>query len=259
MKNVISLFFIGVLMIFVSCDSSQNSNYSLGPKSQVTLVKFSNSEYVNNLIVNDYKNWEKFVLMRGNNCSPSYDKNFNHRDWSYPFPGLEGRKPYIELVDGWYLIDWSWGGYPYNGKTLLTDVNWDNYNGEVFFDRSMPHVSNNSFKKKYIYIADLVAYSYPDGNYPKYPILQYNESKGIDTIAYYNEFLYFETLMGGRIMSGTPFLFNTVYCLCERVEEMDALWELLRQQIIAVINNGDLNHLPSASDEQILQLLEGYY
>lgn len=236
---------IGIAL--VSCEN--NSQYQEeAPDSWVNIIKFTNPSYVNYLIVNDYGE-EFFFLVRGNHCSANYLKNSSDKEWIYDFPSLESRIPYIELTDGWYLIDWTWQYYPHNGKTLLTDVTWKNYHGEYTFDRSTPHISENAFQKKEIGIANLVAYSCPDGNYPTFKY---------DTVSL-NEYIYFNTLIGGRYSYmgiPTPFLGSDGYCLCSRVEELDALWNLIRQQLINLIKNGDLDNIPPADINKLLKDIE---
>lgn len=247
-----------ISLVIVSCDN-HNSPSATAPESYVTLVKFTDPSYVNNLIVNDYKNSEHFILMRGNRCSENYYMNSSGKDWPYDFSGLEDRTPYIELTDGWYLIDWTWEGYPYNGQTLLTEVTWDNYNGEYTFDKSTSHISSNKICiKKYVSVQDLVIYSYPDGNYPTYPFKGYN-SKGTYVDEDVNEYLYHAFLLGNAHgFPSKPFLSENGDCLCNMVEDLDTLWDVFRQQLITLIKNGDLESIKHATPEQILELIGKY-
>ena len=229
--------------VLLSCEN--NRPMPEPADSAVYIVKFTKPSDVNNLIVTDY-GWEHFILMRGNCCSANFLKNTSGRDWIYEFPSIEDRIPYIELADGWYLIDWTWQYYPYNGKVLLTDVTWDNYHGEHLFDRSISYISGDDiYEKKEIEIGKLVNYLYPDGNYPTF---KYNSIM-------LNEFRYFHTLYGGRYScegKALPYLGNEGECVCSRVSEMDTLWEFIRQQLITVIKNGDLDNLPSADFQKLL-------
>lgn len=254
MKRVFLLaMIIATTVFFCSCE---RGSYDLPPALTVTLVKFKNPSYVNNLIVNDYKTSSYFQLMRGNRCSAGYLKSFYDADWEYSFEPLDGRIPYIELSDGWYLIDWSWNGYPFNGKTLLTEVTWYNYNGEYVFDKSTPHISGNIYERKDIGVLDLVAYSYPDGNYPTFTF-HYPNSSYVDEV---NEYLYISHLIGGpELGAGVNYLDSKGDCLCNRVEEMDAIWDLLRSQINTLIQNGDLYSLPHATQEQEMEIINMYY
>lgn len=251
-KLFLSVVIIVTVIFFCSCE--KHTVFDLPPALAVSLVKFKDPSYVNNLIVTDYKNYKTFVLMRGNNCSAAYLKNFIRKDWIYSFEPLEGRIPYIELKDGWYLVDWSWYGYPYNGQVLLTEVTWDNYNGECSFDKSSPHISKNIYERKDVDVMDLVAYSYPDGNYPKYTF-RYPNSTYTEEV---NEYAYISHLIGGPYIGPLDFLNSKEDCLCNRVEEMDSLWDLLRTQLNTLIQNGDLYSLPHATQEQSLILIQNY-
>ena len=216
------------MVTFISCD---NQPADQQPESALTLIKFKNPSYVNNLIVTDYDNSDVFLLMRGNNCSKGYLKNTSGKDWIYDFPSLEKRTPYIELTDGWYLVDWSWRFYPYNGQVLLTDVTWDNYNGEYSFDKSIPvWPCNSSFRSL-------------------------TSNTGEEYSEELNEYLYISQLYGGDQYATLGYLNPNGNCLCNRVEEMDDLWDLLRTQLINVIKNGDLKSLPRATKEQRMALM----
>ena len=240
-----------IIASIVTLSSCEKHNVNgLPPDNAVTLMKFKDPSYVNNLIVNEYD--AGFLLMRGNKCSAGYLFNTYGNAWNYGFEPLDERIPYIELTDGWYLIDWSWYGYPYNGKALLTEVTWDNYKGEYSFDKSTPHISGNIFEKRDVNFMDLVAYSYPDGNYPLYTF-HYPNSSYVEEV---NEYLYFSYLIGGPYAGPhINFLSSNGDCLCNRVEEMDALWNLIRSQLNTLIQNGDLSSLPHASEAQKLELL----
>ncbi|MBQ6764141.1 MAG: hypothetical protein IJP45_03025 [Paludibacteraceae bacterium] len=244
----LSAIIIASIITLSSCHSGSEAD--LPPDNDVTLIKFKDPSYVNNLIVNDYSTG--FFLMRGNRCNAGYLKNTYGKDWNYSFEPLDERTPYIELIDGWYLIDWSWNCYPYNGQTLLTEVTWDNYKGEYFFDKSTPHISGNIFEKRGVNFMDLVAYTYPNGNYPLFTF-HYPNSSYVEEV---NEYLYFSYLIGGPYAGPhIDFLSGNGDCLCNRVEEMDALWDLIRSQLITLIQNGDLYSLPRATEEQRLEIL----
>lgn len=247
-KIFLSVVVMAIMAALVSCE--KNGIYDIEPPLTVTLMKFKNSSYVNHLIVNDYKSSSCFMLMRGNNCSAGFLENFSGHEWTYDFPSLDGRTPYIELENGWYLVDWPWFMYPLNGQVLLTEVTWDNYNGECRFDKSSPHITGNIYEKKDINVLDLVAYSYPDGNYPKFTY-QYPNSEYMEDM---NEYRYFDMLIGSTEASPSGFLESGKDCLCNRVDEADALWDLLRTQLNTLISNGDVNSLPKATQEQRIKI-----
>lgn len=241
-KIFISLFVIALTSTFIGCEQKEEA---LPPALTVTLMKFKEPSYVNHLIVTDYSNCKDFLLMRGNNCSAGYLYYFSGKDWTYDFPSLDDRTPYIALSDGWYLVDWPWYQYPFGGQVLLTEVTWDNYKGEWLFDKSSPHISNNIYEKIEIRMLDLVVYANPDGNYPEYTY-RYTGSNHKENM---NEYRYFEHLIGGEA-STWGFLERDEDCLCSRAEEADSLWDLIRTQLNTLIQNGDLYSIPKATKEQ---------
>lgn len=246
-KSILLLLLAGCMLM--SCEKPADMEEQ--PALTVTLMKFNEPSYVHNLIVTDYDNCDDFILMRGNNCSKGYLKSTSGKDWTYDFPSLDGRTPYIELFDGWYLVDWAWYQYPFDGSILLTEVTWDNYKGEYSFAKTSPHVSDNIYERKDITVADLVVYSYPDGNYPK---LTYHYPNS-DYVEELNEYKYFDLMLGRHEASTWGFLEKEDDCLCNRVEEMDSLWELIGSQLKTLIENGDLHSLPSATQEQLSKLI----
>ncbi len=248
-KIFISLFVIALTATFISCEQEEEA---LPPALTVTLMKFKEPSYVNHLIVQDTKNSDQFTFMRGNQCSASYLYNFGGIDWTYDFPSLEGRTPYVELLDGWYLVDWPWFQYPYGGQILLTDVTWENYKGEWLFDKSSPHISGNIYERKDIRVVDLVVYSYPDGNYPTFTFRSPNSDYEVEL----NEYLYISKHIGGPEIGPMHYLDTNGDCLCNRVEEMDNLWGLLQWQLNTLIENGDVYSLPKATKEQYLTLIK---
>ena len=138
---------------------------------------------------------------------------------------------------------------------LLTDVTWDNYNGEYSFAKSAPHTSKNIYERKDIKVADLVIYSYPDANYPTYKFHNVDK-QGIEYTEELNEYMYLSKLIGGpETGPDLSYLDADGNCLCNRVEEMDNLWELLRMQLNNLIKNGNLESLQSATDEQLSKLI----
>ncbi len=259
MKTKICYLLVSVLILtFVSCGNNQQLE-APQPEYALTLLHFTEPSYVNHLIVNDYDNTDSFVLMRGNQCDSAYQRNFSGKEWIYKFGSLNNRAPYIELTDDWYLVDWSWYMYPLNGHTLLTDVTWDNYKGECFFDKSTPHITDNIYERIDIVVEDLIVYSCPDGKYPTFMLNindVYNIDKGEEPVEEVNEYIYYLRML---TTPSHPYLEENGKCACNSVEELDGLWDVFRQQLIKLIENGDLKSLPSATSEQHIQLLGKYY
>lgn len=253
-----SFFILVVLlgtMLFIGCN---NGELDVEPQPYVLIVKFKDVSYKNHLIVTDYSEGAdgNSILMRGNWCERTQYLTFsendvdgskiNGEDWNFSFPERI-RDPFWALPDGWYLIDWAWHGlstpYPYDGNTILTDVTFDNYRtyGPSEFDKSVPHVykgRKNIFESRMINIADLMGYSYPDGNYPSYKMRSYNKTSGADSIKVFaNQYFYH------RVLACTKPVSNFENCLCERADELDGYWADLQSQITILINNGDLDNL----------------
>ena len=242
---------IGVVFLFTACSSQPEIGDNEPEEPSVIIVKFKDPAYAEHVIVTDYENVNSLVLMRGNMCDVFFHKEFPES----PSDGnIESdvkdrlRKPFWSLPDGWVLIDWAWFGttgqaYPYNGNCVLTDVTWDNFYdyNTYHFEREIPHITKlpqELYIKKGIRIADLMAYSYPDGNYPTFQIHYVNEKNDYDSIlTYSNEYFYFNALKRKRT--------DTSECLCcnETAEDLENLWRLLQSQISKLIENGDLYNL----------------
>ena len=263
MKTSLQFFLLMCIcaLSFTNCDGRQPQ--AVEPESYVTIVKFTNPSYINNLIVTDYGG-DNLFLMKGNLCEHTHYISFPEKDvdgtiingdTEFNFPERI-RNPFWELPDGWYLIDWAWYGlstaYPYDGNTILTETNFQNYreNPSSEFDKSIPHISFNSkkdiFDARMINIADLMAYSYPDGNYPSYEYHYFNKNTGVDTTeTIFNQYFYHKKLCHTRPVS------NITNCLCEIADEMDKYWSLLQEQIAELIQNGDLDKLKEFDVDQL--------
>ena len=262
MKRNLTLLVITIVILMISSCGSTEISVPEAPEPSLTLIRFTNPSYVNNIIVTDYDNFKGFVIMRGNECDEHYLKNTSGKEWIYDFPSLDSRTPYIELNDGWYLVDWSWSSYPYNGQVLLTDITWEKYKGEFGFDKSTAHISGNIYERIGIKVSDLVIYSFPDGNYPLFKFHGVHDRTGEEYVEELNEYLYFSSFFGGRgcVMSPSlSYIRKDGYCLCNKVEELDDLWELFRQQLNTAIGNGEILSIPSATDEQLRNLLGDRY
>ena len=243
MKNRLLLL---VSIIAIGCNSNITE---LSPEPHITILKFKEPSYKNYPIVSKYgsNNDAELVLMRGNRCSAEYIKNTSGKEWTYDFQPTENRNPYIELADGWFLVDWMWYMYPFDGKILLTDVSWDIYNGEYHFESNQSHIQGleNICYRKDIPIKDIIAYIYPEKNYPTYRINMYDTVSG-EYVLEMNEYQLVE-FTNCENHPAFPYLSDKTTCMCEIVSEMDELWSIIRKQLITIINNGDINNLPSVS------------
>ena len=226
------------------------------PKPSVGIIRIKDPVCLKNVIVWSDDDKEIMTLDRGNQCEHTFFQSFPRPDYDGSLLGATGevnfperyRDPFWELADGWYLIDWAWHNvannpYPNLGYTILTEVTFANlYDyGTCIFDKSVPHISRSRdelYETRRIYIADLMAYIYPDGNYP--PIEHYRyikEEQKEELVSYPNQYFYHQGLYNAPIAS------NVVTCLCDMADEMDAYWALLQNQLTTLINNGDLNKI----------------
>lgn len=264
MKNLMNKISLVVLIGMMFSCSNHPQPRVVEPEPIVIIVKFTDPFYKEHVIVNDYENTSALLLMRGNLCDRKFEEDFpeGRRTDNFDYDRQDRlRNPFWELPDGWFLIDWSWFGingaaYPYTGNCVLTDVTWDNFYDykSYVFDRSIPHITKKRkelYTKKSIYIADLMGYSHPDGNYPTFQIRYVDESSDYDsTYTYTNEYTYFRAL--------TDMPWNTSECLCctEWVEDLDKLWTLLHSQLSALIENGDLENIKSFDVNQLFVEVE---
>ena len=242
--------FLGIF--FTGCNTPDPEE-DLGPEEKLTIIKFSDPQYANYLIVDD-----NLMAMRGNRCNREFATSWREvwPDWVKE----TNRKPYIELTDGWYLIDWTWWQYPY-GNTMLTDFTLDDYDkylGVIQFEATESYIrGKHLFETKKISLASLILYTYPDENYPMYDIVDWwkSDTTYYDTVYHVTEYVYAGSVAGGRYIAPMEYLAEDRKCLCGEIEYADNIWNVMREHLIKVIQNGDLNNLPKVTKEQRLKLL----
>lgn len=259
MKSIKLLYLLIILTLFLmdSCNTGHDKEDSFSPDI-VTIVKFKDPAFTQNVIVWSNDDMEKMVLMRGNKCEHSYWTSWPDLDMDGSLLGATDevnfperyRDPFWELSDGWYLIDWAWcnlksDAYPYLGYTILTDVTFENLYeyGTCKFDKSVPHVSksrNELYETKYIHVGDLMAYFHPDGKYPSYELHYYDFFERKDTMLIAPNQYFFHSGLGSDRL---PIASNVQTCLCDLADQMDAYWAELQNQLTELIKNGDLNKL----------------
>ena len=257
MKKTV-IFAIMLIAVFFSSCGWTNIVEDTEPRPYVLIIKFKDPAYRNNLIVSNYDDMEKLVLMRGNLCERTYfltwpslcpELNSSPDEIIAWYDSLERiRDPFWNLPQGWFLIDWAWNGlgeaYPYDGNTILNDFTYYNYmeNGSCYFDKSLPHITKDRhdlYELRMINIADLMAYTTPSGEYPTFTIHSWDVVHDLDTvIAFSNQYFYHSSLRTIHPIS------NTTHCLCGMADEMDGYWAYVQNQLSDLINNGDLDKLP---------------
>ena len=266
---VIACFCLGIVTFCSSCNGNVVEDEE--PQPSVLIIKFKDPAYRNNLIVSNYDDKGVFILMRGNLCERTYFATWPslcpelHRsldDIIAWYDSLERvRDPFWELPQGWFLIDWAWFGldgfpYPYTGNTVLSDFTYDNYmeNGSCFFDKSLPHITkdrNDLYELRMINVADLMAYTTPNGEYPTFTLHSWDVVRGIDTIVEYsNQYFYHSVLRQLHPVS------NETHCLCGMADEMDSYWAYVQNQLSDLINNGDLDKLPRFDINKLYENIE---
>ena len=228
------------------------------PQPGVTIVKFKDHKYINNLLVYDNKGLDYFSLTRGNECEYTYWQNYPRWEADSSLLGASEeanfpeshRYPFWALPDGWYLIDWAWGNlegspYPYVENVILTDVTYENfYEYGYHFDKSLPHIfltADKMYERKFIKIGDLMAYMYPDGNYQSFELHYYNTRLEKDIVYVASNQYFLHKAFAGY--GDLPVASNVQTCLCSMADQMDAYWAVLQNQLATLINNGDLNNL----------------
>lgn len=229
-------FFLGAMVIIITLSScKQNADTEI--PAHYSLVKFTNPEYKNYVIVSDYETVDHFILMRGNRCVKDKDHPYLPYSWDYSI--LERpHNPYWELPDGWFLIDWAWIQYPLDGDVLLSDISWDRYDGHHVFDKSEPHIKGNIFEeKREVLSVDLMHYSHPDGQYIEIV------SKVRDSLGNYVEKIYPNEAAYHRHLCFIPTVSDESECLCENSEEKDNFWSIIQSQLAIAIENGDLDKI----------------
>ena len=223
------------------------------PDPGITIVKFRNTNYINNLLVYEEKGKEYFSLTRGNLCEHSYWQHHpeNDRDGSVLGATEEVnftesyRNPFWSLTDGWYLIDWAWGNlsgdspYPYIENVILTDVTYDNYYsiGPHRFDKSLQHIiltPENMYRKKFIKLRDLIALAPLEDGHPTFELHYYNALDSEVVFSQSDQYLFHVGLGSGDLVIAS----NASDCLCNHADQMDAYWAVLQNQLTTLINNG---------------------
>ena len=252
-RNTLCLLILIPLFFVCGC----NNGSAPEPAKGVTIIKFKEPAYINNLLVYENKGKDHFSLTRGNKCEHSYWQMYPTGDKDGSILGATDevkfteshRYPFWALPDGWYLIDWAWGNlagdspYPYIENVVLTDVTYENFYdiGPDTFDKSLPHIiltSKKMYEKKFIKLKDIIAYAPLDDNHPPFELRYFNLLSGQEVVYSRSDQYYFHLGLGkGDLVVAS----NASDCLCNHADQMDAYWALLQNQLATLINNGYLN------------------
>lgn len=121
MKNInCTILLVLCLFLFNSCNQNAVDRHIMG----MSLVKFKSQEYLNYVVA------EEVPIDMSSNPDMNSDHCPDKR--AYKIRSVEGvsqdffigKTPYIELSDGYYLVDWKWGNFIYKPFNLLLDVLW---------------------------------------------------------------------------------------------------------------------------------------
>ncbi|MBQ7210611.1 MAG: hypothetical protein IJS05_06935 [Paludibacteraceae bacterium] len=143
-KNVV--FFIASLPIIMSsCESEINNKpYDVSPECTMTIVKFLSSDYYNYVIAEivddsspsvELTNGEKAYKIRGEGraCQDFYI----------------GSSPYIDVYDGYYVVDWKWGDFLYPSSNVLLPVRWSEVSDrQQIWDNNLEVLTSTIFSRQ---------------------------------------------------------------------------------------------------------------
>ena len=260
-------FFLILLLsfLFLSCEKSKyNPEYDppfadWGPPSFVTIVKFSNNEHANKVILqNPIKEYDE-----DNNRYVYYNNLYlNIRLGSYSWNGVStslanwadeemqiaGSSPYIPLTDGYYLIDWKWHQlHPISARSIrfdlyenhiyrhcfITDIDWhDLQNLTDGYDASLYTQNVCSLEIIRVQLFYLHRF-YHDVKRPC-PYLCYGyDLYHFEGMCLENVYAYYKK--GDCSDSGKTYLTYIAYC--------DSLQSIDQQRLIELIKNGKIKDL----------------
>ncbi|MBR0310594.1 MAG: hypothetical protein IJQ97_06890 [Paludibacteraceae bacterium] len=146
MKNI-NCTILSVLCIFLfnACSQSGVDNHITG----MSLVKFKNQDYLNYVVAEDIP-----IDLSAN--PEKNDENGYSNKRAYKIRSIEGvsqdffigKSPYIELSDGYYLVDWKWGNFIYKPFNVLLDVLWSEVQDrQQLWDMETPIISSDFIDK----------------------------------------------------------------------------------------------------------------
>lgn len=124
-----------IIAVTSSCDSispiETSKPSTIEDALTLTVIKFTNPSYKDNILATDTDNRDKQDVFYAFDYRITEISNINVYDWVAKY-NMIGQSPYIELTDGYLLIDWHWViilnlGDKYNsnyGRTILLEQKW---------------------------------------------------------------------------------------------------------------------------------------
>ena len=143
MKNiVITALSVYVSLLLVSCSLGKTEMPDLHIMS-MQLVSFNSPEYTKYVVADRVAaEWD---TIKGVRTKSAYKILWNGGACQELFLG---QSPYIELADGYYLVDWKWGNFIYQPSNVLLDAVWTDVQDrqQVWWDSSTPVISSDFIK-----------------------------------------------------------------------------------------------------------------
>lgn len=132
MKNVIfAILFVFVSFFAVSCNSNNGQVPEEDSKPDqhimsMQLVQFKSPEFLRYVM-------EEKVPAEIDTIKGCLTEKLDGKESAYKIRSVGGvyqelflgQSPYIELTEGYYLIDWKWGNFVYQPSNVLLDVMWE--------------------------------------------------------------------------------------------------------------------------------------
>ena len=197
---------ISACILFLSCNKKVDHSNFYG----IMLIKFKQVEYKNNVLAHDTE----------------------YKDYLYPafsmycggvIPQM-GSTPYLDLPDGWLLLDWKWYYMEIESPcVIMTDLTW----AQVEFP--------DSILLKFPYSEDCI-------NDPVEKLY----SVDLHSIEKYSSATYGETmnrLVHNLVDPHAYYYYDEIKSPCELENTMDSIWSILQQDFAVAITNGDIDKL----------------
>ena len=202
--------FIVAALLLQSCQQNTGELVAM-PTNGMTYVKFASPEYINYVVVEDIQKDEtgkRYCGIRGGGgCCE--ELHF-------------GSSPYIELPNGYYLVDWKWGGMIYQPTIFLVDLRWEDveYRNQIWEYEPNDVITNKFLKEwgstSYKMIDQYLRTQPPTSDAYEFPALWKVES--LESLSSSNKAYFFK-----------------------EVEKQDSLQQIYIGRLTAIIQQGDID------------------
>lgn len=119
-----AILLVSILFILVSCNSSKSETPDLHIMG-IQLVRFKSPEYIKYVVAEKVS--VEFDTIKGypSDMLVGTKSAYKIRNMGGVCQELFlGQYPYIELADGYYLVDWKWGDFIYKPSNVLIGIAW---------------------------------------------------------------------------------------------------------------------------------------